>query len=71
MMAMALINVDLRMLSEVKAKLASADALADVIRDKALRDYSSDEPYETASALSSRIMHALSLVETMIAEARP
>ncbi|MBA1156901.1 hypothetical protein [Microvirga mediterraneensis] len=53
-------------LADLKAKLAAADAIADGIRAKALRDHSSDEPYETACALSSRITAALSLVEMMI-----
>jgi hypothetical protein len=53
-------------LAKLRTKLAEADAFADVVRNHALRDYSSDEPYENAAALSGRIAAAIAILETML-----
>jgi hypothetical protein len=61
----------LRRLSDLKAKLTAADTLADSIRVNALRDYSSDEPYDNALSLCLRIASALAIVEIMIEDIEP
>ena len=71
MSAMKNLSMDIQQLIDLKAKLSAADALADIVRGKALKDTSSDEPYETAVALSGRIANALSIVEMMLDEAQP
>ncbi|MBF9234706.1 hypothetical protein [Microvirga alba] len=53
-------------LAALKAKLSATDALADLIRASAIRDTSSDEPYENASALSGHISAALAMVEIIL-----
>jgi hypothetical protein len=56
------------MLRDLKKKLTEIDDIGDRIRERALRDYASEEPYENAATLGSKIYSALSIVETMMVD---
>lgn len=63
-------SIQLDALTAMRTQLAKAEVYAEWVRDRALRDYSSDEPYENASALSVGIAKAVALADEMIREAQ-